>query len=501
MFRDVLSTYAARFAGLLAQIILLPLVLSHVGLSAYGVYTVTVAFVALFQQDLGVGNAMTRFVSIARGAEDWQTVQDFTDAANSLFTIVAAVAMLLSSVAFYILWPHLHIPSNLDREALSLAVMAVGGLGISLISSPYRQLLYSFGRMSRANGIQFSQQVVRILLTLIAVNLSASVVVVGLADLVAIVFGAAFLMVTVYKDSDVYTPKLGRMPMQAARELFSVSMYLLVISISGLLIVQFGSIASSIRFSAAVAGLFAGAQRVYFVVKEVTNSLSIAVLPRASESVGSGEVGVTADLYSRGTQLANMLMVALAVPLMGAMPFWLKAWAGAPMVAASSSAIVLILSLIANNNHLLAIPILTAHGKLGWFAILHATWAVSAIVLAFVFGSASGDAGSPIGVALGIAIPVLLLEPFYILVTLRVLRVPWISFLTRSILLPYLPGVLGIFGFFAVRRYVGLDTTSVLLSSALWIAICAPSFVFQLPERSRRWLVVSTKTLIPRRAR
>src|SRR5690606_33588534 len=116
MLSGIFTTYLARFASLVSFVVLLPVVLGSVGPAAYGVYAMTVALGALFQQDLGMGGATTRFVAVAVPKRDYRRIQDVA-VASLVFYIVTAVAMAAAvAVVFSLTIPAMNdVPPAMEQ--------------------------------------------------------------------------------------------------------------------------------------------------------------------------------------------------------------------------------------------------------------------------------------------------------------------------------------------------------------------------------------------------
>jgi len=198
-------------------------------------------------------------------------------------------------------------------------------------------------------------------------------------------------------------------------------------------IMQAGGILTALMLPIAYTALYAAGQRIYLLVKEVTSSLATAILPTASMREGGAAGAPIGEMYLRGTSYANMLMTVVLVPVVVFMPEIMRFWLGPSGVGAAIVAQILVLSLFANNNHLLAVPILTAQGSVRGYAVLHTVWAVAGTALAVALGASFGLTG----IAVGLTLPILLLEPLYIAIALRRLDLTLKDFAVRCLLLPF----------------------------------------------------------------
>jgi O-antigen/teichoic acid export membrane protein len=429
----VVTTYAARFSSLIAYVALLPVVLGAFGAQAYGLYMLTVAIGSLFQQDLGVGGATTRFIGVAAPSGDVARMRRVAAASNAFSVVIAVVLSAATGVAFALTVPHAQFGEDLTATAWMLSALGVANVFILLVFSANRQILAGVGRLNDVNYLLIGLAVFRIVLTVIVCAAGLGIVAVAAVDVAGILaFGVATYVLRRRRAPEV-TARPRDFRWSVFRELFRVSSQLMVLSVAGVVIMQVGGILTALMLPIAFTALYAAGQRIYLLVKEVTGSLAIAVLPTASMREGGADGTPNGQLYLRGTSLANMLMTLVLVPVLVFMPEIMRVWVGGAAEGAALVAQILVLSMFANNNHLLAVPILTAQGSVRGYAILHTVWAVSGTLLAIVLG---GPLGLP-GIALGLAIPVVVLEPFYVAIALRRLDLRARDFAVRCLVRPF----------------------------------------------------------------
>lgn len=491
----VVTTYVARFASLIAYVALLPVVLTAFGAEAYGLYVLTVALGSLFQQDLGIGGATTRFIGVAAPSRDIPRMRAVASASTVFFLVAAAVLASGTAAAFAVTLPNVALGDQSPGTAWALAILGVANVFVLLVFSSNRQILAGVGRLHEVNYLLIGLALFRVAFTLLVCALGIGIVAVAVVDVTGILlFGVATYVLRRRRAPEI-TARFRDFRWSVFRELFRVSAQLMVIGIAGVVIMQVGGILTALLLPLPFTAVYAAGQRIYLLVKEVTGSLATAVLPTASMREG-GEAGESlGELYLRGTSLANMLMTVVLVPVLVFMPEVMDLWLGAAGADAAVVAQILVLSMFANNNHLLAIPILTAQGSVRGYAVLHAIWAVSGTALAVVLGSALGVGG----IALGLAAPIVVLEPFYIVIALRRLSLTAGMFAVRCLLIPFgtvaplaallyaasmleppLPLVVVFSSVWMVAAvlvylFLGLDATSRAQLARVWAALPVPA--------------------------
>jgi len=429
----VITTYAARFASMIAYVALLPVVLTAFGAEAYGLYMLTVAVGALFQQDLGVGGATTRFIGVAAPSSDFARMRRVAAASNMFFLAAAVILSGATALVFALTIPRAQFSPELSGTAWILAILGVANVFILLAFSSNRQILTGIGRLGVVNYLLIGLAAFRIALTLLVCWAGIGIVAVAAVDVLGILaFGIATYVLRRTRAPQI-TARPRDFRWSVFRELFAVSAQLMILGLAGVVIMQVGGILTALMLPIAYTALYAAGQRIYLLVKEVTNSLATAILPTASMREGGAAGTPIGEMYLRGTSYANMLMMVVLVPVVVFMPEIMSTWLGPSGVGAAVVAQILVLSMFANNNHLLAVPILTAQGSVRGYAILHTIWAVTGTALAVVLGVPFGLTG----IALGLTLPILLLEPIYVAIALRRLDLSAKSFAIRCLLLPF----------------------------------------------------------------
>jgi O-antigen/teichoic acid export membrane protein len=222
--------------------------------------------------------------------------------------------------------------------------------------------------------------------------------------------------------------------------------------------------------------LYAGAFRIYQVARDVTQSLMHAVVPDASRAGALGDRERLRALLVRGTKCGNAAILLLAVPAMAFAEPVLVHWLGPRFDEAAVVVWLLLASLLLNNNHMVAVGLLTGLGRIGALVRYHVVWAVANLAIALALTPVLGLEG----VALGTLLPLLVLEPLYVRTALRELDLPAGPFLRDAVLRPYA----------AVLPAAAL-LLAIVATGHPWqpLAVLAASAAFALAYAASFWLV------------
>lgn len=147
---------------MLSTLLYTPYLIRTLGQSEYGVYTLVFSITAyLTLLDLGVGNAVVRYVSKYRVDGAYEEQRHFLGVAVAYYGIIAAVALLVGMVII-IFFPNLFAKGLAAPEialAQKLMLITVLNIGVTLATSPYMYILTAYEKFFISKGISIIQVV------------------------------------------------------------------------------------------------------------------------------------------------------------------------------------------------------------------------------------------------------------------------------------------------------------------------------------------------------
>lgn len=133
-----LMSYFAIAFNMIAGLVYTPWMISEIGSSNYGLYTLATSLITLFVMDFGMSAAVTRFISKYRAEGNQQAVNNFLGVAYKLYLIIDAViltALLVVGIFIDSLYSNL---SASELETFKVLYVIVGLF--SVISFPFTNL-------------------------------------------------------------------------------------------------------------------------------------------------------------------------------------------------------------------------------------------------------------------------------------------------------------------------------------------------------------------------
>jgi O-antigen/teichoic acid export membrane protein len=421
-----------------------------------------------------MGTATIRYVAAAWAIDDRPQLSRVISSSLAFFVGLALALALLFALAMTLAWPSLHIPANERSTALALlVVVGVGQLLIAIPLSVFNQVLIGIGRLDVMNVLQLVALAVRVIATVSLLSLGYGIVAVAVSEgVLAIGLGIAAWIASRRQMVDV-SVNIARARWRIIRTMAPFSLQLFVISAAALIILQADSLIIALFLPVAAVTLYGAAYRIYQVTREVTNALTLALVPAATARHVQDQQARLQELFLKATRYSNVLVLLFAVPGLMFAGIVLEAWGGPGFRAGTEVMQILLFSQLFNNNHLVAISILTGRGDVKAYARYHAVWAVSNIILSVILIQSLGIRG----VALGTAIPIILLEPLYISNVLKQLRLGATDFV-RGILLPsFGPAVVVGLPLWLAALSLDIHTLfGALVASAVWMVLFGAIF-------------------------
>ena len=425
LLKGIASAYAGRLSAVLATFVLVPLLIARLGLEEFGLYATVAAMGILLSQDFGLAGATTRFVANAHSKSEFHRLRPIVTSSVVFFCSLGAfAAVAVAAFAVYV--------AGGRGDVTYIALIAAANAFGALFGAVDRSVLIGAGRIIAVNVVFVAQNASRVLLAILVLAHWPNPVAALAVDLAATLLGV--IGWGFYRRAVIHAPSSGATRWQTEwKPMFRFSADLAAMTLAGTLVLQGGTIVSSLKLPLASVAVYAAANRAFLLVREATNSLTIAILPEAAKNHAIGDVYANRRLWVIGTQYANLFLLMVLVPILAFASPLLRYWLGIDDPDLGWVAQILIASMIINNNHVIAVPILMGLGKVRVYAALHAVWSASALVLAWVFAAPFG----PVGVAAGMTVPLLLLEPLYLWYAAKCLDQPVMSFVKDAVMRPY----------------------------------------------------------------
>ncbi|MFJ3384361.1 MULTISPECIES: lipopolysaccharide biosynthesis protein [unclassified Curtobacterium] len=407
----VLSSAGAGVAGLIAGIVLLPIVISTVSAEQYGIWLVVSAIAQyLNYADLGVGTAVVHFGSRARAGGEQRTLGEFLQAGLIWNTMAMAVVVpVFAVIACLYLWSSKAERVLSPHESVGLLVIGLVMLS-ALLLKPFGSALNGAGLLPIERRNQGIGVVVRVALTLVACLVFHDIVFVATAEAVAVLVPVCLSWAQVRKRKLAPMRWTG-FPSSTLRYMLSYSVRSFAVNAVGALLLQAGTIAAGVTLRPQDVTYYNAAFRVYTSVRQLIGWANDPFRPALSR------INVAAPAEA-GRALMAICFVTLSLSVVGCAVLMLagrdlvRLWLGpdVPVGAIALTMVVLLVGLMVNAVHLPLIPAADAAGAPGAFFVPQLIWMLMTVVGSLSLGALLGLPG----IALGLTLPLVVIEPFYL---------------------------------------------------------------------------------------
>lgn len=196
----VFLSYIMMLFEVLSTLLLTPLILRSLGQAEYGVYKLSASIIAyLLLLDLGVGSAITRYISKFRVSGDYEQSGKFLGIATLYYTVIAIVAVIAGIVLIEI-FP-IAFAKGLTTEEIKLGqkllLITMINVAVTLATAAYNNVIIAYEHFAVSKGASIIQIVLRMGLTVVLLKSGFGSVGIVSANLLMTVLCRSFFVIYV----------------------------------------------------------------------------------------------------------------------------------------------------------------------------------------------------------------------------------------------------------------------------------------------------------------
>jgi O-antigen/teichoic acid export membrane protein len=340
--RNVLANWTGYVVGLLVNFFLSPLIVNHLGGSAYGVWTVLGTLTAyLGLLDLGIRSAVTRYVARYESGGDHGAAIQIVSTAIAVFAAMAGCALAASLVLGLVAPSVFQIPAEYRVSAVIVAALAGASTGVALVSGAFGGVIVGLQRFDLTRNIDVATALLRAALVLGVITYGGGLVELAVAQFVASLAGA------------IFTGWLGLriLPGLRLRPTWSRSHLRLIVSYGGYAFVAQLASAAIDRTGVLVIGaflpmtavtIFAIASGLIEYARALVGGIRITLAPRASTLEGRGQRDALRVLALQGARYCTLLVLPIAATFVLRGSSFIGLWMGAEYGGASGAVLAVL---------------------------------------------------------------------------------------------------------------------------------------------------------------
>lgn len=232
-------SYMAIFINILSALIYTPWMLSHIGESDYGLFTLANSVITLFLLDFGISAAVTRFVSKFKAEGEQEKINQFLGVVYKLFIIISLIIFVVLFVLYFFI-DTIYAGLTPQEIVKFKYVFIISGI-FSVVSFPLsgtvNGILTSYEKFIPLKLCDLVHKILNVALIVIAILLDQ-----GLYAFVLITAGGNLLTFVIkfviIKSLTPIKIRFKYFDKQLLKEIFSFSVWILINSICGRLIMN-----------------------------------------------------------------------------------------------------------------------------------------------------------------------------------------------------------------------------------------------------------------------
>lgn len=486
LVRNVASNWLTFVFEVAVTFFLSPFVIHTLGSTAFGVWVLVVSltgYLGFF--DLGVRNAVTRFVSKFQAQGDHTAASLTVSSALGIFTLAGVVAIIVSFLAAAVLLPWFNVPPTLMRQAQIALILSGFNVAAWLINGVFSGVIVALQRFDVLNTAAIAIGLARAAAVVIALNADG-----GLVGLAAVELGAVLgrCVVNTWLAHRLYPELRPRICFAGAPQvgmIFSFSLFSFFLDVANDLIYFSDAVVIGAFLPLAMVTFFAIAANMRNYARRFVAGMANVFIPAASAHDTPTGHDALQHLVLSGIRSASFVMLPIAITFMLRGVGFIDLWIG-DEYAALSGDVLWILSLalffsganqvaqsvvLGIGRHKLVVPVVLGEGLLS-------------LALSIVLIRSMGVAGVAWGTALPSLAVSLLFWPAYIR---RTLGVPVLDYVIAAWARPGLGVVPFALLTYALERLWPAPTLSVfVLQVGLVLPAVLVGFWYMCLSRSER---------------
>lgn len=403
--KGVILSYFGLIIDILAGMFYVPFLLRSLGKAEYGIYSLATTISSyLMLLDLGVGNALVRYMVKYRINKEDENQSKFYGLSVIFYTAIFAIAVTIG-IILCLIFPKV-FAKGLTIEEIKLAqqllFVTMLNAGFTLLFVTFSKLLIAYEMYTTSKLIDIFKVVVRITgctLMLIFGAKSLAITIVNLSSTVLM----GIVTIICVKVKIKIKPKFKNLQFSYIKEILTYTAFVLL----QMIVIHLNAmtdqvlIGALVKNSAMILGIYAAGAQICQYFKSIALSVNGIIMPGVVELI---EKKATIDeIYKEFLKISRILFIMLGIIWVGFLvngQYFVKLWAGEEYSDAYYVALIIMFPLVFSQSQYVGTQILWAMEKHKVQAILQACITVLNIVLTIFLIKWNPLIGATIGTAI-----------------------------------------------------------------------------------------------------
>lgn len=397
-------SYLIIIFNILSGLIYTPWMISKIGQSDYGLYTLSSSLISMFIVDFGIGAAVSRFISKYRAEQNQKKIGEFLGIIYKIYLMISIIIFIILLICFFFI-DKIYIQLTINEIEKFKRIYLITGL-FTIISFPFMPLdgiLVSHEKFIFQKILQLIQKVLTVILMVIALilgfGLYTLVLVNALIGILIIILKVKYI--TKYNS---YNIDFSYKDKQVLKDIFSFSLWTTIILIAQRFILNITPSILGIISGTTEIAIFAVGMTIEGYTYTISTALSGLFLPKVTRIIygnnNSNKKAIENLMIKVGRiQLIIIGAVITIFTIVGSE--FVVLWMGINFKNSYLVALLLIINNIIIVTQEIANTMLIATNKIKYDALSSAITAVISIILSFVFANYWGAIGAAFAIFIG----------------------------------------------------------------------------------------------------
>jgi O-antigen/teichoic acid export membrane protein len=310
---NTLTSYLRDGIEIVSFIALIPFIIRTLGTESFGLWSLVWSFVSLFSLiDMGIGSSVVKYVGEARGQGDLERQKKIVATIFWIYTALGAVLMLCVGASALFFNELFSIPEA-QREAARMVLIILGARSaLSIPLDLFRGILIGYQRYRVPNVYRTLGTIAYLILVLLFLPLAPTLWTLALLNMATGVIPRLLMVVYTRMHIPGVSLHIRHFDRSAVREVFSFSVYILIVQVAGLIYTRVDALIIQAYLSLEMVALYSIAMRLADTAERFCTQLNRVLTPVVAELQGAGEQENIRKVWFRGSKLS----VAMATPLL-----------------------------------------------------------------------------------------------------------------------------------------------------------------------------------------
>lgn len=344
--KGAILSYCSIFLTTAVGLVLTPYIIRSLGKSEYGLYTLIGSFVAyLSMMDLGLNNAIIRFVALFRVKNQKEDEENFLATIMLIYAVIAFVVVLLGLIIYYNL--DSIFVSSLNKDQLLrvklMFLILIFDLTISLPGGAFVAICSAYEHFVFPRVITILKYVLRAISIFITLYFGGGAISIILVDTCLNILMIIVMAAYSFKVLKVRF-KLHKLSRTLVKKVFSYSIWSFVMFLIGQMMWSSGQLLLGIKVNTTTVAVYSIGVMLGTYYGAFSTAISSVFLPRATKMIIENSLDEQTLMMSKIGRLSYFVLMFILIGFLSFGKQFIILWVGKSFLDSWSIALLIMVS-------------------------------------------------------------------------------------------------------------------------------------------------------------